>query len=241
MANSREPWFPIVIQPKITPSDLTFVDFRTHETCDLPPWFHDWVDPARTEQNISHLWSLYGCHTIRQFTEALFARASVIGVLICRVETERESQTTWLVLQDKHLQSRRPCVQDVLSAAIGEYLYLGQPTLHVNDTMCEMNLVNRFFLTFGGLRDSPPHYGGDFFQKYPRPVYERMILAREIHQPEWLESKIIHTRGNCDYLLLSANDRVGYMPIENWRPIEPYADSFADAIMRWVREDRTTI
>jgi hypothetical protein len=51
----------------------------------------------------------------------------------------------------------------------------------------------------------------------------------------WRNMQSIHMRKQ-DYLVMNDSGQVGYMPIEAERPIQLYAKSFGDAILKWLND-----
>lgn len=237
--------FPIVVKPDVDPSDFTFWKFDSEQLLgNMPVWFCRWSHMDDLDANIDSLRQLYGCAVISKFTAELFSQATPEGVLYCSRITEREDNRYWLVLRNTAAGSPIPeSPSQLLFSNVRDYFFLREPETRVTlkqldgvGIKSEGNLVNRFFLTYGGLRDSSPHFGGDCFSMYPQKVPGEVIESRINVQHEWLNSAKFHTRGNCDYLLLSETGKVGYVPIEIERNIETYANNFGSAVLKWVRE-----
>lgn len=231
--------FPIVYKPEVNSTNFRFSPVGVFDDS-LPSWFAKWTVSEKLLANVKELQELFGCEIIHEFVSRLFGDTIFLGVIECNRRTLRESNRHWLVLGNKSRTFAQQSLDTFSNGCVGEFLFIPQPTLADIGTFFEMNLVNRFFLTLGGLRDSPPHFGGDFFSKGPSEIDNRMINSRESVEKQWLDSEIIHTRGNCDYLILNPDGRVGYLPIENERKIETYSDDFEGAIFRWINENASS-
>ncbi|MCC9608481.1 hypothetical protein LOC68_10055 [Blastopirellula sp. JC732] len=236
----RSEFFPIRLQPSVTAADFRFYSLGdASEYPEASDWFGSWLRQENVEGNIRQLQSVFGCDVIADFTARLFHAREVAGVLVCTKEEKRNSPECWLVLQKRGGSSGGIDLNLLLSSQPGDFVFLREPAFQIDrkrlKQLFELNLVNRFFLTYDGLRESPPYFGIDNFNRFPlHEADPRMILSRQRPQKEWLDSSIIHVSGGCDYLLLRPDGVVGYMPIEMERYIEIYASGFAEAIDHWL-------
>ncbi|PQO41408.1 hypothetical protein [Blastopirellula marina] len=236
----RSEFFPIRLRQSVTAADFRFYsEADAAEYPEADDWFGSWLRQENVDGNIRQLQTDFGCDVIADFTARLFHAREVAGVLVCTKEEKRNTPERWLVLQKRDGSSSGIDLNLLLDSQPGDFVFLREPAFQIDrirlEQLYELNLVNRFFLTYDGLRESPPYFGIDYFHQFPLYAADpRMILSRQRPQKEWLDSSIIHVSGGCDYLLLRPDGGVGYMPIESERRIEIYADDFAKAIDHWL-------
>ena len=185
---------------------------------------------------------------MEEFSTRLFKLASPVGVLLSRRSSQAETTAQWLVLENRKLPHSCLDVKAIVESYVGEFFFLKEPhggvpldaiLARFQEDGLPVDLVSRFFLIFGGLRDSTPFFGGDYFVDWPEDIGDETIECRvRTSDNLWMGSEVIHIRGNVDCLLLRNRTEVGYMPIEPERPITLYAPSFAEAIMKWLDEPR---
>lgn len=216
-------------------SGFRFTPLRDLSELGLSNWFEMWAENRDLcEIVVTHL-STFRCDSLVAFAEGLFSKARAIGIL-----THPDSEPNeWLVLQDRGKSDDRVHLSDLLSERPCGYFFLQEPNsedleLAASVDASDLDLIERFFLTFGGLRDTPPFVGGDTFHTIPWNELRQILAARVTYERDWLESREIHVRGNLDRLLLHDDGRVGYLPGELERRIKIYSSTFAGAILKWL-------
>jgi len=240
--------FPIVVDPRITVKDLKFLSFSTNNRdnfSNLSKWSQNWSVEADRSSNIKRYFERFESKSLSKFTTSFFSKFNEIGVLHSKKRTLHEEHKEWLVLRlsSSEQDVNELEVDDILSAPVGSYIFIHEPdpriTMEFIDQYnVELNFENIFFFTYGGLRDSPPFFGGDCFYDSPSNVYSKMITSRDGDVNEWLESKVIHVRGNCDYWLLKPTGEIGYMPIEYQKPIKICAKNLVEFVEKWLSTPR---
>ena len=152
------------------------------------------------------------------------------------------------MLKNNDVSYRMIDVKTLVRARVGEFFFVPEPLEQLEGHSLEefmdrareasftVDLVEEFFLVFGGLRDSAPFYGGDYFVSVP--FTHGPLDAGQRHESEWQGAEVIHVRGNVNYLLLRNRRDVAFQPYNPERPITLYAPSFAEAIMKWLDEPR---
>jgi|GEM_PF-5253225 len=197
---------PIPLDPELSASDLELYSFATGSDppTGVPEWHRRWSTPHGASENTQEIIDRFGCDVLRRFSEELFNANKPIGILTSRRATTQQSWTNWLVLRRASCPTDSLSVTEILKAEPGDFCFLHEPSLSLPVDGHSLTLVQRFFAAFGGLRDTAPFFGSDYFWEYPGKMTRRAITSRVHKQPLWIDSDAIHTRGNCDYLLLSA-------------------------------------
>lgn len=173
-----------------------------------------------------------------KFVEKLEDRFRHIGRLHCAKQSKQESCQDWHVFCRQNLNETSLCVKSLLHALTGAFLFLPRFDQRLESLLPQIPTETsfRFFVYFGGIRESAPHFGGNYFSKAPHEFPPEGIRSRSRVESEWPGCEVIHTSGNCNYLVLSRTGKVGYVPINGDRRIEVYAATFDEAIMRWMDE-----
>ncbi len=223
--------------PNVKLEDVVYLDLQENwdEFADeIPDWFRQWRGLDDWQLKLDELLNLELCPVLEEFTRRLFDPIVPCGIMHCKVTHRMEPRRTWLVFRQRTRQRRKYSVKTLAKAGSGEFFYLHQPLGRDLDFVTD-DLVRRFFQSFGGLRDSCPFFDYDHFVEHPfpmDPLKERTNYRRE---PQWHNIQWMHVRKQ-DYLVINEQGQVGYVPIESERPIQLYAETFGDAILKWLND-----
>lgn len=228
------PW---VFLPNVKPEDVVYMDLAENwdEFGDeIPEWFHQWRGLDDWQLKLNELLCLELCPVLEEFTRRLFDTILPCGVLHCKVTHRKEPVRTWLVFRQRSRPRRKYSVKTLAKSSPGDFYYIPEREGFDLSFIAD-SLVRRFFQSYGRLRDSCPFFCYDAFS--PFPVEMRQQTNRSHYEVEirWRNIQSIHMRKQ-DYLVLNDSGQVGYMPIEAERPIQLYAKSFGDAILKWLND-----
>lgn len=224
-------------QPNVRPADVVYLglsgnwdEFR-HE---IPEWFRQWRGLDDWQLKLEELLCLELCPVLAEFTRRLFDTILPCGIMHCKVTHRKEPTRTWLVFCKRTQAHRRYSIKHLAKADPGDFYYLQKPEGYDLSFISE-TLVRRFFASYGRLRDSCPFFGYDGFVSVPSAMDQQTHRSCYLREVQWHDIRCIHIR-KLDYLVMNDRGQVGYMPIEPERPIQLYAESFGDAILKWLHD-----
>ena len=180
------------------------------------------------------------------FVDKLLADFVITGFLTCNKKTRYESCQVWLTFaRDKKatesiesiLKAKADrSVESVLDVTEQDNLFWPMPDSFLqNCSGDQLGLRDSFLWVFGGLRSTPPHFGNSFFSASPdRIVLPELIKSRDFIEEQWLGSMGLYTVGNCNYVLVSKDEQVGYLPFEREKRVNVYQDSLQCFLIDWL-------
>lgn len=231
----KGPWS---IKPNVRLRDVRFIpldDLKGIRSLEDGDWYQQWLGLVGWQPKAIDLLNLRLCPVLEEFASRLFHSAVPFGVIHCKISHLKEPERTWLVFGKANEVPAARGLKAVLEAPIGDLFFLHKPSNEVG-VFGENNLVERFFLSFGGLRDSCPFFKGDHFFECPWPIGPFSNRTFHSVEPEWAVVDVLHARKHIDYLVLNDAGMVGYVPIEPDRRIQLYAKSFSEAILKWLND-----
>lgn len=167
-------YFPIVLKSPVCADAFEFFGLAdVSDSLDLP-WsksrLRGQFEDGQFLRDVSEIGNVELTNFLAKFCE----RYSFLGVvrLDCK-HGERFEKNAWFVFQrEKTLVGYEPTVLKMTSAPVGQYCYVNVRDWSKPDEINRYDTVQLFFNLFGGLRDSFPYLGGDYFPPRPSAMSE---------------------------------------------------------------------
>lgn len=238
--NDNYDFFPITLDPPFESQDFSWFEPQDLSDCADSVWSRAWLaGQYDNDKMLDDIFSI-GNPDVSAFASEFLRSYKFFRVVRLKQAYRNSFQPhTWVsFIRSTARQKACQSLAEVAGALPGDFCYMPDRSIQRQYTSSKYDTVNLFFEMFGGLRDSFPVLGGDYFPPRPRRKERKFFSARDVLQNRWLDASTIYVRGNCDYFLLAMDGAVGYMPIEGERRIAKIADCFADFLIYWVNDDR---
>jgi hypothetical protein len=192
------------------------------------PWIRQFLGrPTNAVRDaLQEAWGNVTPRSLKAFADKL-AKLTPVGIL--RSKHVDGSRDMWLVLSRIH-PSANVLRQIANGVDLPETVYVPRPVeWPLLEGRRSDDLVQNFFLRFGGLRQSAPFRAGFF---YDFPTWPTEVIPGEFSGligSDWENPRALFISDTGDELISNSQGRIGWL-LRGTREITEFCDSFADVL-----------